>query len=114
MPYYTAFSIGIRSDTHMLALAYGGELCYWYKTNTEGLSPTTAYPGLYNVLKSLCNVDHTTIDNADWEREVVSVGIEFLSKYVEAAEGSERMQSSWQCERPKQLIAELKGIITSV
>ena len=21
---------GIRSDSHMLALAYGGELCYWY------------------------------------------------------------------------------------
>lgn len=40
-----ACSAGIRSDTHMLALAYGGELCYWYhllSATTEQLKDSNA------------------------------------------------------------------------
>ncbi len=30
---------GIRSDTHMLGLAYGGELCYWYNRLVKDQPP---------------------------------------------------------------------------
>ena len=116
MHLYQWFKLGIRSDTHMLALAYGGEMCHWYITinAAQELSDSTVcYPELYNILQCLSSIDCSAIDNGDWSKDVVAVGIEFLSKYIEAAEGNLRMQS-WQCDRPKEILTELNKMITCV
>ena len=106
----------------MLALAYGGEMCYWYMKNTpqNTATPTQAeatpthklssseckYPELYKVMESIYGIDcpsHCGRENFD----AVSVGTMFLTQYVEAARGALRLQS-WRCERPDELLIELK------
>lgn len=106
----------------MLALAYGGEMCYWYMKNTpqNTATPTQAeatpthklssseckYPELYKVMESIYGIDcpsHCGRENFD----AVSVGTMFLTRYVEAARGALRLQS-WRCERPDELLIELK------
>ncbi|XP_019853887.1 PREDICTED: UPF0600 protein C5orf51 homolog isoform X1 [Amphimedon queenslandica] len=94
-------SQGIRSDTHMLALAYGGELSYWCITN-NGSNEIPQYPQLYKVLDTVTEgADRPSIQS------VGSIGMKFLSRYIELAKGSLSMQS-WQCERPEELLAELR------
>ncbi|XP_011404928.1 PREDICTED: UPF0600 protein C5orf51 homolog [Amphimedon queenslandica] len=94
-------SQGIRSDTHMLALAYGGELSYWCITN-NGSNEIPQYPQLYKVLDTVTQgADRPSI------QLVGSIGMKFLSRYIELAKGSLSMQS-WQCERPEELLAELR------
>ena len=106
----------------MLALAYGGEMCYWYMKNASQNTPAPTkaeatpthtlssseckYPELYKVMESIYGMDcpsHCGRGSFD----AVSVGTMFLTRYVEAARGTLRMQS-WQCERPDELLIELK------
>ena len=99
------FIIGIRSDTHMLALAYGGELSYWCHVNSQPPSyhddKGAQYSELYKVIDTVCPVaDRPSIGS------VGGIGMKFLSKYIELAKGSLSLQS-WQCERPEELLTEL-------
>lgn len=87
----------------MLALAYGGEMCYWYtELHSSQGDHTKMYPELYKVMESIYS-DNNCMEELD----LVVVGIEFLQIYIEVANGSLSMQS-WQCERPQEVLLELK------
>ena len=72
--------LGIFSDTHMLALMYAGELCYWHS----------------QVLKKLPSTHTPKLDSK-------ATGKVLLRKYMEVVEGPLKDQG-WNCDRAKELI----------
>lgn len=74
---------GIYSDTHLLALMYGGEMCYW-------LAKSTAEP-------------------AELDKSIISVGRDMLKTYVDSIEQLPELQAVWNTDRAKQLLTELKS-----
>ena len=74
---------GIYSDTHLLALMYGGEMCHWFVTSTQ--------------------------DYTESERAAQSFGIEMLSTYVQAVESIPELQGTWNTDRAKQLLKQFKS-----
>ncbi|XP_052774282.1 RAB7A-interacting MON1-CCZ1 complex subunit 1-like [Mya arenaria] len=75
--------LGIYSDTHLLALMYGGEMCYWYINSTK--------------------------DVTDSEKAARTFGIKMLTTYTQAVETLPELQGTWSTERAKQLLQELKS-----
>ena len=116
--------LGIRSDTHMLALAYGGELCYWClltrdrsqgpvdgdtedpsvslrNTDSETRWSSESYSKLNVMMIALCGADFP----GHWARsfDPLAMGVELLTKYIEIATGPLKLQS-WNCDRSRELL----------
>lgn len=80
----TLLRLGIYSDTHLLAMMYTGELCYWYAQlkHNHKINPTPA-------------VDEKRI------------GIKYLQDYLKAVKGPLSVQG-WSTERAEQLLDYLQ------
>ncbi|KAH3831904.1 RAB7A-interacting MON1-CCZ1 complex subunit 1-like isoform X1 [Dreissena polymorpha] len=74
---------GIYSDTHLLALMYGGEMCYWFISTTK--------------------------DVTESERAARAFGLEMLNTYVQAIESIPELQAGWNTERAKELITAMNS-----
>ncbi|XP_076353474.1 RAB7A-interacting MON1-CCZ1 complex subunit 1-like isoform X1 [Tachypleus tridentatus] len=75
---------GIFSDTHMLALMYGAEMCYWY----------VYYTKMWN------NTEDTIVQNAS---TLQHTGVELLQLYVKMVEGPLN-GLGWNCDRARELL----------
>ena len=77
------FILGIYTDTHLLAMMYAGELCYWLRELkvTHRLHPTPAV-------------------------EDGKIGIKYLHDYLKVVKGPLSVQG-WSTERAEQLLEYL-------
>ena len=71
---------GIYTDTHMLALMYCGEMCYWYVQAVRD--------GLFD----LCP-----------EFDVKVIGSHVLKSYIQAVQGPLK-GAGWSCDRAEELL----------
>lgn len=96
----------------MLALAYGGELSYWFEVNrisSDKATPLSRYPELYRVMEAVYSLSEVSEQQQQQQQlvDVVSIGMEFLLRYIEVAKNSLSMQS-WKCDRSEEILVELK------
>ncbi|KAL4235889.1 hypothetical protein ACF0H5_004278 [Mactra antiquata] len=75
--------MGIYSSTHLLALMYAGEMCYWYITSAN--------------------------ENTDSVRAARNLGMEMLDIYIQATEQIVELKHGWSNDQAKQYLAEMKG-----
>ncbi|XP_077986405.1 RAB7A-interacting MON1-CCZ1 complex subunit 1-like isoform X2 [Glandiceps talaboti] len=71
---------GVFSDTHLLALMYAGEMCYWFTMATK--------------------------DQQTHQNELTESGKIFLQKYINVVNGPMK-EAGWDCSRAEQLLQEL-------
>ncbi|XP_062575006.1 RAB7A-interacting MON1-CCZ1 complex subunit 1-like [Saccostrea cucullata] len=76
----TLLSLGIYSDTHLLAMMYASELCYWY---------------------SQLKKDHQV--NCSSVLDEKQIGVKYLQDYLKAVKGPLSVQG-WSSERAEQLL----------
>ena len=82
---------GVFSDTHLLALMYAGEMCYWHwQIQKDGKTDLSA--------------NHNRARDFD----SVSNGTKFLQKFVDVVKGSFQ-GNGWDCSRAEQILAEFPG-----
>ncbi|CAH3176486.1 unnamed protein product [Porites evermanni] len=74
---------GVFSDTHLLALMYAGELCYWH----------------WQITKEEKDATLRKFDS-------VASGRKFLKKFVNIVKGNLQGQQGWDCSRAEQLLTE--------
>ncbi len=79
---FRVFLAGVHSDTHLLALMYGGEICYW---------------------------QHSLSSDQALKESVGARGLKYLKKYQWIIQSTPAL-SSWQTLRSHQLIAELDAL----
>lgn len=74
---------GLFSDTHVLALMYAGELCWWF-------------------LDSMTEDDRVKYTNF----HAKDIAIDCLQTYIKASEGPLKGKG-WNCDKAKDLISQL-------
>lgn len=79
---FDAFLPGIYSSTHLLALMYAGEMCYWFITSAS--------------------------DTTDAERAARNLGEEMLDTYIQATEQIQELQG-WSNDQAKKYLSEMKA-----
>ena len=82
---------GVFSDTHLLALMYAGEMCYWHWQ-------------IQKDAKSDLSANHNRVRDFD----SVSNGTKFLQKFVDVVKGSFQ-GNGWDCSKAEQILAEFPG-----
>lgn len=80
---YVYFS-GIYSDTHLLAMMYAGEMCYWY---------------------SQLKKNHPLLPSSDLDER--QIGVKYLQDYLKAVKGPLSVQG-WSTERAEQFLHYFK------
>lgn len=75
--------VGIYSSTHLLALMYAGEMCYWFITSSK--------------------------ESTDSVRAARNLGMEMLDIYVQATEQIPDLKQGWSNDQAKKYLAEMKG-----
>lgn len=74
--------MGVYSSTHLLALMYAGEMCYWFITSAK--------------------------ESTDAERAAHNLGQEMLDTYIQAVEQMPELQG-WSNDQAKKYLSELKA-----
>ncbi|XP_060576148.1 RAB7A-interacting MON1-CCZ1 complex subunit 1-like [Ruditapes philippinarum] len=74
--------MGIYSSTHLLALMYTGEMCYWFLTSSN--------------------------ESTDAERVTCNLGMEVLETYIQATEQMPEL-GGWSNDQAKKYLIEMKG-----
>ncbi|XP_045160559.1 RAB7A-interacting MON1-CCZ1 complex subunit 1-like [Mercenaria mercenaria] len=74
--------MGIYSSTHLLALMYAGEMCYWFVTSAK--------------------------ETTDVERATLNLGVEMLDSYIQAIEQIPELRD-WSNDQAKKYLSELKS-----
>lgn len=80
----TIFASGIYSDTHLLAMMYAGEMCYWY---------------------SQLKKNHPLLPSSDLDER--QIGVKYLQDYLKAVKGPLSVQG-WSTERAEQFLHYFK------
>ncbi|XP_069077558.1 RAB7A-interacting MON1-CCZ1 complex subunit 1 isoform X2 [Pleurodeles waltl] len=99
----TLLSQGVFSDTHLLAMMYAGEMCYWILKHCEGKETPQ------------CNVSdaETSKDKGDsFQKDTLDfqdIGEKMLLKYVSVCEGPLKGQG-WSTENAIEILDFLKKI----
>ena len=102
----------------MLALMYGGELCYWHhqvstvqKTlrSSDVLGATTDTSGACNWPRLVMDATCGSAFADAWRQQfdARTVGVKFLGKYVEIVRNSVQ-GLGWDCRRAEELLLQMK------